>query len=148
MKFFLNIIFIGLLFVSCGKYNDEEIKAFDNTIKKYINKNNLQMNKSESGLYYKIHESGEGEPIKGTAVISAVYTGKLLNGEVFDEQKEPTELKLNNLIHGWREVAYYLKPGGKATIIVPPQIGYGQQKLGKIPESSILMFDIEIIDVY
>lgn len=106
------------------------------------------MTKSDSGLYYHIHKEGEGNPIKGTAIISAIYTGKLLNGKIFDQQKEPTELTLKNLIHGWREVVCYLKPGGKATIIVPPQLGYGQQKLPKIPESSILIFELEIVDVY
>lgn len=142
------LFFIGIIFVCCGKYSDKEIQSFDETIAAYVSKNKLDMTKSESGLYYTIHEEGEGAPIKPTAMISAIYTGKLLNGEVFDEQKEPMELTLQNLIHGWREVAYYLKPGGKATIIVPPQLGYGQQKLSKIPESSILIFDIEIVDVY
>lgn len=106
------------------------------------------MTKSDSGLYYSIQEEGEGEPIKNTALISTIYTGKLLNGKVFDQQKEPVELKLQNLVHGWREVAYYLKKGGKATIIVPPQLGYKHQKLPEIPENSILVFEIEIVDVY
>ncbi len=148
MKKILWVLLIGLVTSSCGKYSEKEMKSFDDTIAKYIEKNKLEMTKSESGLYYKIHQEGEGEAIKPTAMISAIYTGKLLNGEVFDSQKEPMELTLKNLIHGWREIAYYLKPGGKATIIVPPQLGYGQQKLGQIPESSILIFDIEIVDVY
>lgn len=148
MKNLLWFLLVGLVFTSCGKYSEEEMKSFDDQISKYVAKNQLEMTKSESGLYYKIHTEGDGDSIKTTAMISAIYTGKLLNGEVFDEQKEPTELTLKNLIHGWREVAYYLKPGGKATIIVPPQLGYGKQKIGKIPESSILIFDIEIVDVY
>lgn len=148
MKKVLWILLVGLIVTSCGKYNDEEIKLFDDKIAAYVKKNNLDMAKSESGLYYKIHEEGEGEPIKGTAMISAIYTGKLLNGKVFDEQKKPTELTLQKLVHGWREIAYYLKPGGKATIIIPPQLGYGDQKIGEIPENSILIFDLEIVEVY
>lgn len=148
MKNIFLILLLGCISASCGKYSDEDIKSFDDKIASYVKKNNLEMTKSESGLYYQVHEEGEGEPIKGTAIISAIYTGKLLNGKIFDEQKEPTELTLKNLIHGWREVAHYLKPEGKATIIVPPQLGYGQQKLPEIPESSILIFDIEIVNVY
>lgn len=144
-----NIFWIlPFIIISCGKYSDKDIKSFDDKIAAYIRKNNLDMTKSDSGLYYKIHEEGEGEPIKGTAIISAVYKGKLLNGKVFDEQKEPMELTLKNLVHGWREIAFYLKPGGKATIILPPQLGYGQQQTGEIPENSILIFDLEIVDVY
>lgn len=148
MKHIFWILSFVLIFTSCGKYSDEEIKSFDDTIAGYVKKNNLDMTKSDSGLYYKIHEEGEGEPIKQTAMISAIYTGKLLDGTVFDEQKEPMELTLKNLVHGWREIAYYLKPGGKATIIIPPQLGYGQQKLPQIPESSVLIFDLEIVEVY
>lgn len=137
-----------LLITSCGKYSDDELQEFDKTIAAYVKKNNLDMQKSESGLYYQIHEQGEGDPIKQTAMLSASYTGKLLDGTVFDEQKKPVELTLKNLVHGWREIAHYLKPGGKATIILPPQLGYGQQKLPKIPENSILLFELEIVDVY
>lgn len=148
MKNIFWILSFVLILTSCGKYSDEEIKSFDDTIAAYVKKNNLDMTKSDSGLYYKIHEEGEGESIKQTAMISAIYTGKLLDGTVFDERKEPMELTLKNLVHGWREIAYYLKPGGKATIIVPPQLGYGQQKLPQIPENSVLIFDIEIVEVY
>lgn len=148
MKNIFLILLSIVFFTSCGKYSEKEIKAFDAEIASYVKKNKLDMEQSESGLYYKVHEEGEGAPIRQTAILSAIYTGRLLNGEVFDEQKTPMELTLSNLIHGWREVVYYLRPGGKATIIVPPQLGYGKQKLPKVPENSILIFDIEIVDVY
>ncbi len=148
MKNILWILLVGLTLFSCGRYNDDELKTFDDKIAAYVKKNNLEMTRSESGLYYTIQSEGEGDPIKANAVISAIYKGKLLNGKVFDEQKEPTELTLKNLVHGWREIAYYLKPGGKATIICPPQLGYGQQAIGEIPEDAVLIFDIEIVDAY
>ncbi|NGF74260.1 hypothetical protein G5B10_00075 [Fluviicola sp. SGL-29] len=148
MKHLFWILLVGLTFFSCGRYNDDELKTFDDKIAAYVKKNNLDMTRSESGLYYNIQNEGEGDLIKPTDVISAIYKGKLLNGKVFDEKKEPTELTLKNLVHGWREIAYYLKPGGKATIICPPQLGYGQQAIGEIPEDAILIFDIEIIDAY
>lgn len=148
MKKILWILLLGLIVASCGRYSEEEIQSYDKKIAGYVKKKKLDMTKSESGLYYKIIEEGEGDPIKSTAVISAKYTGKLLNGKIFDEKKEPVELTLKNLVHGWREVAFYLKPGGKATIICPPQMGYGQQAIGEIPENAILIFDIEIVDAY
>lgn len=148
MKRFFLFCLLSLIAVSCGRYSEKEKQEFDAKIQKYISKNKLEMTKSESGLYYHIEEVGEGEDIKPTAIISAKYKGKLLSGKVFDEQKEPVELTLNRLVHGWREVVYYLKPGGKATIICPPHLGYGAQAIGEIPEDAVLIFDIEIVDVY
>lgn len=145
----LNWFFPLLLVLSaCANYSDEEMSEYDKKIEQYIDKNNLEMAKSESGLYYHIIEEGEGDYIKSTALISVSYKGYLLDGTVFDEQKEPIELNLRQLIHGWREMAYYLKPGGKAHFIVPPQLGYGQKTMSNIPKNSVLVFEIEIDDAY
>lgn len=148
MKQFTLFCLLSLIAVSCGRYSEKEKQEFDTKIKNYIAKNQLQMTKSDSRLYYRIDEIGEGEEIKPTAIILAKYSGKLLSGKIFDEQKEPVELTLNKLVHGWREIAYYLKPGGKATIICPPHLGYGPQAIGDIPKDAILIFDIEIVEAY
>lgn len=148
MKNILFIVLLGFIFSACGKYSDKEKDAFDQQIAAYVKKNNLQMTKSESGLYYVIHEEGEGDFIKPNAIISTTYTGKLLDGKLFDNQKVPVEFQLNKLVDGWREIAHYLKPGGRAAMIVPPQIGYGAQKLEDIPANSILIFELKIEDVY
>lgn len=148
MKYCLLFLLVGLMVTSCNDYSDKDMQSFDDKIASYVKKNKLEMIKSDSGLYYTIHEKGEGDSIKGDALISAIYTGRLLNGKIFDKQNKPTEMKLKDLIHGWREVAFYMNSGGKATIIVPPQLGYGSRKMNDIPKNSILIFDIEIVDVY
>jgi len=148
MKHILLFLSLSLLVFSCKTYNDDEMDAFDKKIQAYIKKNDLKMIKSDSGLYYTIHEEGEGEFIKPNAVILTSYEGKLMNGKVFDKQTTPVEMNLKNLIYGWREVAYYLKKGGKATIIVPPHLGYGDDEMDQLPASSILIFNLEIVDAY
>lgn len=148
MKNIFLFLSIALFMFSCKTYNEEEIESFDAKIQAYIKKNDLKMIKSDSGLYYQIHEEGEGEFIKPNAIILTSYEGKLLNGKVFDKQTKPVEMNLKNLIYGWREVAYYLKKGGKATIIVPPHLGYGDEDMDQLPASSIILFHLEIVDTY
>lgn len=147
MRFGLLFLLVGLIITSCSDYSDKDIQSFDDKIASYVKKNKLEMIKSDSGLYYAIQEKGAGDSIKGDALISAIYTGRLLNGKIFDQQRKPIEMKLQDLILGWREVVFYLNSGGKATIIVPPQLGYGKQTMPEIPKNSILIFDIEIVDV-
>ncbi|MCO5258582.1 MAG: FKBP-type peptidyl-prolyl cis-trans isomerase [Crocinitomicaceae bacterium] len=148
MKFGFLILFVALIATSCQKYSEQELNAFDEKISTYVKKNKLEMTKSDSGLYYQIHEKGTGDSIKAGALISVIYTGKLLNGRVFDQAKEPIELELSKLILGWREVVYYMRVGGKASIIVPPQLGYAGRTMPEIPKNSILQFDIEVVDAY
>lgn len=148
MKKLIYFLLLALLVTSCSTYSDEELQAFDKKIATYVKKHNLKMTKSDSGMYYQIHEKGSGDSIKANAMISTIYTGRLLNGKVFDQTKEPVELQLNQLIMAWRELAFYMREGGKATIIVPPQVGYGSRSMPDIPKNSILIFDIEVLATY
>jgi FKBP-type peptidyl-prolyl cis-trans isomerase len=105
------------------------------------------MTKSQTGLFYNIESEGKGEPILYNDIVSFKYTGKLLNGEVFDKSLGTINLKVNQLIGAWKEIMTLLKPGGKAKLISPPQLGYGDKELDKIPANSCLYFEIEIISV-
>lgn len=146
MKFFY--LFILLLTISsCSTYSEEELLGFDQQINEYLTEKNIECEKSGSGLHYKIIEQGEGKKIKYKDVVSFKYRGELLNGLVFDEQKEPVEFKLEQLIACWKEIILELNVGGKAFIVSPPQLGYGDHDLEDIPENSILAFDIEVVEV-
>lgn len=144
--FFLTAI---LLFAACKTYSEEDKDSFDARIKRYLDKSPYDYEKSESGLYYYIEKEGEGEFIKPTDEVSFTYEGKLLSGEVFDgrNKKKPVTFNVKELIMGWQEAMLYLKKGGKARLIVPPQLGYGDYDLEYIPKNSILLFDMEIVDV-
>lgn len=137
------LLFIPLLY-SCKTYSDEDMNTFDREIKAYVEKNKLEFQRSSSGLYYQIIEEGEGKPILFTNVVSFTYKGTFLNGDIFDEQKKPVEFEVRQLIGAWKEIMLNLKPGGKAFLIAPPQLGYGDRELDDIPANSILVYEIEV----
>ena len=132
---------------SCKTYSDDDLKVFDKEIEAYIKSKNLELERSESGLYFTIIEEGEGDEILYSNNVSFTYKGTLLNGDVFDEQNEPVTFKVNQLIGAWKEIMLDLKKGGKAFLITPPQLGYGDRELDKIPANSILVFEMEVTDV-
>ncbi len=106
---------------------------------------------TETGLKYKITESGSGEQANIGDKVKVHYTGKLENGEVFDssiERGQPFEFELGagRVIKGWDEGIALLRVGDKATLVIPPELGYGEKSFGKIPSHATLIFDVELVD--
>jgi len=78
------------------------------------------------------------------------YTGKLVDGTVFDssvERGEPITFPLGNVIPGWTEGLQLMKEGGKATLTIPYQLAYGERGQGPIPAKATLVFDVELIEI-
>jgi len=80
------------------------------------------------------------------------YTGTLLNGTKFDssrDRNEPFEFTLGQgqVIKGWDEGIALMNVGGKATLVIPSTIAYGDRDMGTIPPYSTLVFDVELMDV-
>ena len=114
------------------------------------NKNAAGVKETASGLQYKITQVGTGKQPKADSIVRVHYTGKLVNGHVFDssvERGEPVEFPLNQVIPGWTEGLQLLKEGGKATLYIPSQLAYGDQEVPGIPSNSTLIFDVELIEV-
>lgn len=147
--FFLPLFSVMLIISGCKTYSEEDKQDFDTEIKSYIKKKGLIFKKSESGLYYQVINEGEGDFVKFTDEVSFTYKGTFLNGKVFDQQfeRKPVTFEVKDLIEGWKEGIMYLKKGGKAVLIVPPHLGYGDYELNAIPPNSILYFEIEVQDV-
>lgn len=108
--------------------------------------------KTKSGLMYIITENGRGKtPKKGTRV-TLHYTGKFLDGAVFHnsrDYKKPFSFKVGvgDVIKGWDEAFLTMKKGEKRTLIIPPELAYGNRiAAGVIPPNSWLIFDVELID--
>ncbi|UIP25205.1 FKBP-type peptidyl-prolyl cis-trans isomerase [Acinetobacter towneri] len=104
-----------------------------------------------SGLQYQVIKEGTGKQPTASSVVKVHYTGKLVDGKVFDssvQRGEPIEFPLNQVITGWTEGLQLMKEGGKATLYIPSQLGYGEQGVpGMIPANSTLIFDVELIEV-
>jgi len=122
-------------------------------LKKYLEDNNIKAEPTESGLYVIVTEQGNGPKPKLGDKIKAHYTGKLLDGTVFDSSVEkgtPFEFPLGQgrVIRGWDEGFALMNVGSKATLIIPSHLGYGERGSGpKIPPFSPLLFDVELIDI-
>ena len=104
-----------------------------------------------SGLKYVIISEGEGPAVEAGKVITVHYSGYLEDGTLFDssiERDEPIQFIVGQgqVIPGWDEGMLLLKKGDKARFIIPPQLGYGETQLEKIPANSTLIFDTEIVD--
>ena len=145
-KILVSLLILSVIF-SCKTYSEDEKGAFDKEIVTYLQKKKIKCTRSESGLYYKIYEKGEGQTIQISDSVSFVYKGKLANGTVFDNQKKPITFKVKDLIAGWKEIMVKLKPKAKVFLAVPPLLGYGEHELDKIPPNSILYFEMEIISI-
>lgn len=120
-------------------------------IEEFVKKNKISVKPTESGLYYIETKRGTGANPKETDVVKVHYTGKLLDGTVFDssiERGEPVEFPLNQVIRGWTEGLKLMKKGGKATLLLPSSIAYGPNGAGdRIPPYSPLLFDVELLDI-
>lgn len=126
---------------SCGK--DEPAVDQRQLIRDYIADNGLQADSTASGLFYVIDVPGNNEHPTTQDIITISYTGKLLNGDIFDADPSFT-YRLDQLILGWQEGIPLFGKGGKGKLIIPSSLGYGSQAIGSIPANSVLVFDIEL----
>ena len=107
-----------------------------------------------SGLKYVDLAPGSGPVVKSGDHVVVAYTGKLLDGTVFDASSKhpemgaglPYQQGVTQLIAGWTEGTSTMKVGGKRKLIIPPQLGYGMQGAGDaIPPNATLIFEVEMI---
>lgn len=122
--------------------------------KKFLeaNKSKEGVKVTESGLQYKVVSQGNGpKPAGPTAKVKVHYTGKLLNGDVFDssvERGEPAEFALNQVIKGWTEGLQLMNVGSKYIFWIPSDLAYGERQAGpKIAPNSTLMFEVELLEI-
>lgn len=103
-----------------------------------------------SGLQYKIIKEGNGDSPLDTSMVTVHYTGKLIDGTVFDssvERGEPAQFPVNGVIPGWTEALKLMKPGSKWVLYIPSDLAYGERQMRTILPNSVLIFDVELISV-
>lgn len=128
----------------------------DKLIQDYLAANKVKATKTASGLYYKIDRAGTGVQAQAGKKVTVNYTGKLMDGEVFDSNVDPKfnhvqpfefGLGQGQVIKGWDEGVALLKKGTKATLYIPSTLAYGANGQGPIKPNSVLVFDVEVVDV-
>ncbi len=106
---------------------------------------------TKSGLQYKVLASGKGKTPTATSKVRVHYTGKLVNGKVFDssvERGQPAEFPVNGVIKGWTEALQLMKTGDKWMLYIPSNLAYGEQGGGGvIPPGAALIFEVELLEV-
>lgn len=137
----------------------EKQKGIDvKTIESYVTKNGLadKAQKTQSGVYYVVTQPAAGPTPNQGDVVSVHYTGKLLDGKVFDgsrinpqAQGRPLQFPIGvgQVIPGWDEGIMKLHKGEKATLVIPSVMAYGPRGNQGIPPNSVLVFDVELVDI-
>ena len=103
-----------------------------------------------SGLQYEVLTAGEGVKPSGEDTVRTHYHGTLIDGSVFDssyERGQPAEFPVGGVIAGWTEALQLMNCGSKWRLYVPSELAYGEQGVGSIPPHSVLVFDIELLEV-
>jgi FKBP-type peptidyl-prolyl cis-trans isomerase FkpA len=106
--------------------------------------------KTEAGFVYRELAPGAGATPTAEDTVRVHYRGTLLDGTVFDssyERGEPTEFPLKRVVRCWTEGLQMMKPGGKARLVCPSDLAYGDRGRPGIPAGATLVFEIELIEV-
>jgi FKBP-type peptidyl-prolyl cis-trans isomerase FkpA len=146
----------SLLFAGCSK-DDNECKydicgivapdAEIAAVQTHITSNGIIAERHCSGVFYTIENPGTGKNPTPCSNIYIKYKGYLTNGTVFDQAVNPVAFGLGSLINGWRSVLPSLKAGGRIVLYIPPTLGYGNRASSAIPANSIIIFEIDLLDV-
>lgn len=126
--------------------------------KKFLEENKAKdgIKVTKSGLQYKVIKEGTGATPKKTSTVSTHYRGTLINGTVFDnsyegeaptEADKPVSFPVDKVIAGWTEALQLMKVGAKYRLFIPSDLAYGENGPPTIGPNSVLIFDIELIDV-
>ena len=157
----LFIVALPIAILSCSKSDnscgltlstDTAPASEVDSVQRYLTKNSIIADKHPNGLFYKIHQAGSGNVPGACSVVTVKYRGGLTNGSGFDSSYKlnpnGTPFTLGDrLIAGWQIGIPLIKKGGSITLYIPPSLGYGATNYGPIPANSILIFNVDLVDV-
>ncbi len=104
----------------------------------------------DSGLQYEALNTGEGAKPSREDQVRVHYHGTLIDGTVFDssyQRGQPAEFPVGGVIAGWVEALQLMNAGSKWRLHVPSELAYGGQAVGSIPPHSVLVFDVELLEI-
>jgi len=103
-----------------------------------------------SGLQYSVITEGNGATPKKEDTVKCHYTGTLIDGTKFDSSLDrgtPAEFPVAGVIPGWTEALQMMKVGSKYKLVIPPELAYGAQGRPGIPANSVLIFEVELLEI-
>lgn len=155
MKFVILAVAIALVAFYFIKNSGNKKTATDNIAigNEFLaqNKANQDVLETASGLQYQILSKGEGtvHP-SASSTVKVHYHGTLLDGTVFDssvERNTPISFPLNRVIAGWTEGVQLMVAGDKFKFFIPSKLAYGNSAAGKIQPGSVLIFEVELLEI-
>ena len=155
MKYVVLVIVIALLVIFFMRNSNNEKAAVENNAigKDFLTKNKVVEGivETASGLQYQVLQQGEGtEHPTASTKVKVHYHGSLLDGTVFDssvDRGEPISFGLNQVISGWTEGVQLMVVGDKFKFFIPSELGYGNSAAGKIAPGSLLIFEVELLEI-
>ncbi len=104
----------------------------------------------DNGAMIKLSKAGKGKAPKADGSATVHYTGTLIDGTAFDSSRERNQAfttRLTDVIPCWTKALQQMKPGSRAKVVCPADTAYGNRPVGPIPANSVLVFDIEVLEV-
>ena len=115
------------------------------------NKNKEGVNKTASGLQYKVVKMGDGPKPAKEDKVKVHYRGTLIDGTQFDssyDRGEPAEFPVGGVIAGWTEALQLMPVGSKWEVYIPSELGYGERGAGQdIGPNATLIFEVELLEI-
>lgn len=158
-KILASVLLLSAFVLSCSK-KDEKCNLIDSkvvapasevtSVHNYLSSNGINAVQDPSGFYYKINTQGTGQEVVNLCSnVIVKYKGRLTNGTVFDSTgtDKTITVELGTVIVGWQKGLPLINSGGNITLFIPPSLGYGPNPSGPIPANSILIFDIDLVNV-
>ncbi|MCB0506814.1 MAG: FKBP-type peptidyl-prolyl cis-trans isomerase [Chitinophagales bacterium] len=147
-KKILGFAIIVLLAFACKKEKTDQAAIDKAILLQYIADSSLTVDSSTSGLYYSIADTGTGLSPNSSSYVTVHYKGYFTNGTIFD-QSSGTPIKgfLTSFIAGWQEGLPKIKKGGKIKLLIPSALAYGENGNSAIPGNTVLIFDVELLNV-
>lgn len=130
-------------------HKDKETEM--NILKNYLQNSNITVTPTESGLYYVEYKKGTGPRAEKGKYVTVDYTVKYIDGQIIETTlgKQPFIFRLGDgqVIAGWEEGISYMNEGGKAMLIIPSDLAYGENGRGAIRPYSTLVFEVDLLKV-
>jgi peptidylprolyl isomerase len=152
LDFYPESEYVNKMVEGIKKNHPEETERAYAEMQQYFAVNHIVATPTASGLYYVMTSEGNGEMPKHGDMVKVHYTGKLMDGTVFDssiERGEPIEFPLGvgYVIPGWDEGIMLMSKGEKGVLYIPYYLGYGDRGAGGvIPPFANLIFEVELVD--
>lgn len=141
-------VLAAIFTVGCNKKAEKQAEEDERLIQEYIAANNLTAIRDDAGFYYVIDQQGSGASCNTSSDVRVAYTGYFLDGVIFDgSDQQGITFNLGGVIEGWRLGIPYFREGGTGKLLIPSALGYGPGGSGSIPPNSVIIFDIELIEV-